>query len=108
MTAFSSTGIHSVSCRDGADDAQRVWQAFSCRTVGIVLAASLAIVLDCPAQVFPGTTWQFKTPAEVGMDVKRLDAFRDYIGGRGCVARHGYISSSRPWRTAGWPVSTSR
>ncbi len=91
MTASSNTSIHSFSRRIGEDRVESTWRAFSCRTVGIVLTASLAIALDCPAQVFPGTTWRFKTPGEVGMDVKRLDAFRDYIGGRGCVVRHGYM-----------------
>lgn len=70
---------------------ERTSQRISFGTIVVILAASLATSLVCPAQVFPGTTWQFKTPAEVGMDVKRLDAFRDYVGGRGCVVRHGYM-----------------
>jgi CubicO group peptidase (beta-lactamase class C family) len=42
--------------------------------------------------VYPGATWQFTTPAEVGMDSAKLDIFRDYVGGRGCVARYGYMA----------------
>jgi hypothetical protein len=51
----------------------------------------LAIALTCSAQVLPGATWEFKKPAEVGMDAAKLDAFRDYLGGRGCIVRHGYM-----------------
>ena len=39
----------------------------------------------------PGQVWEFETPAEAGLDAAKLDIFRDYVGGRGCVARHGYI-----------------
>ena len=41
--------------------------------------------------VYPDKTWATKTPAAVGMDTRKLDAFRDYVGGRGCVARFGYM-----------------
>ncbi|HOA74593.1 MAG TPA: DUF1593 domain-containing protein [Phycisphaerae bacterium] len=39
--------------------------------------------------VFPQKTWSFMTPAEAGLDASKLDAFRDYVGGRGCVVRYG-------------------
>ncbi len=86
-TAPARRGSHTHRTSHGERTSQRI----SFGTIVVVLAASVATSLVCPAQVFPGTTWQFKTPAEVGMDVKRLDAFRDYIGGRGCVVRHGYM-----------------
>ncbi|MGE5195087.1 MAG: serine hydrolase, partial [Deltaproteobacteria bacterium] len=38
---------------------------------------------------FPGKTWRTGTPAEFGMDAGRLQAFREFVGGRGCVVRHG-------------------
>ena len=41
--------------------------------------------------VYPGKTWEFKRPEEVGLDTAKLDAFRDYLGGRGCVTRYGYM-----------------
>jgi len=41
--------------------------------------------------VYPGKTWTAKAPAEVGMDPGKLDAFSEYVGGRGCVVRHGYM-----------------
>ena len=40
---------------------------------------------------FPGATWAAKTPAEVGMDSAKLTSFSNYLGGRGCVVRHGYM-----------------
>lgn len=41
--------------------------------------------------VYPGATWESAAPAEVGMDSAKLDIFRDYVGGRGCVTRYGYM-----------------
>lgn len=42
--------------------------------------------------VFPGPAWDFRTPAQVGLDSAKLDSARAYIGGRGCVVRHGYMA----------------
>ncbi len=54
-------------------------------------AVLLLALSSATAQVFPGASWEFRTPAEVGLDAPRLDAFRDYLGGRGCIVRHGYM-----------------
>lgn len=62
----------------------------------MVIAAGLALA-PCrigegrSELVYPGATWATRRPAEVDMDAARLDAFRDYVGGRGCVVRHGYM-----------------
>jgi CubicO group peptidase (beta-lactamase class C family) len=45
----------------------------------------------CVGAVFPGAAWEFKKPAEVGLDEAKLDALRDYLGGQGCVVRSGYM-----------------
>jgi hypothetical protein len=39
--------------------------------------------------VYPGATWDFRTPAEAGMSASALESFADYVGGRGCVVRGG-------------------
>ncbi|MEK7676033.1 MAG: hypothetical protein AAB676_09400 [Verrucomicrobiota bacterium] len=39
----------------------------------------------------PGDKWETRAPEEVGLERARLDAFRDFVGGRGCVVRHGYM-----------------
>lgn len=58
----------------------------------LVAAALLCWVASAGrAQVVPGPTWQFKSPSEAGLDAGKLDEFRDYVGGRGCVVRHGYM-----------------
>jgi CubicO group peptidase (beta-lactamase class C family) len=41
--------------------------------------------------VWPGRTWGTRAPTEVGMDPEKLAVFGDYVGGRGCVVRHGYM-----------------
>jgi len=42
-------------------------------------------------RVFPSASWAAITPAEAGLDERRLQAFRDHVGGRGCVARGGFM-----------------
>jgi CubicO group peptidase (beta-lactamase class C family) len=60
-------------------------------TAGVLLCRVFSPI-SAPGQVFPAATWEFKTPAEVGMDSAKLDVFRDYVGGRGCVVRHGCMT----------------
>ncbi|MDM8007434.1 MAG: hypothetical protein QUV05_14945 [Phycisphaerae bacterium] len=62
-------------------------------------------------QVFPGATWESKTPAEVGMDSAKLDQIASTIGGNGCIVRHGYMvktwgsqSAKGDWASASKPV----
>lgn len=57
---------------------------------GLVYSAA-ELHYDQAGAVYPTATWQSKNPAEVGMDKAKLDALRDYVGGRGCVVRHGYM-----------------
>jgi hypothetical protein len=40
---------------------------------------------------FPGTTWQTKAPAELGLNSANLDHFAQKIGGIGCIIRQGYM-----------------
>jgi hypothetical protein len=41
--------------------------------------------------VFPGKTWATRTPDQAGLDVAKLNALRDFVGGRGCVVRGGHL-----------------
>jgi hypothetical protein len=64
-----------------------------------------------PTAVCPGITWQLRTPEQVGLSRAKLEALRDFVGGRGCVVRHGYmvytwgdpaartmvLSAAKPW-----------
>src|SRR5262245_54027090 len=62
------------------------------RSEAAALVAVLAIgPVSAQAPVFPGKTWATKTPAAAGLDATKLAAFRDLIGGRGCVVRGGYL-----------------
>ncbi len=42
-------------------------------------------------QLFPAESWIRRAPADVGMSSTRLGAFASYLGGCGCVVRHGYM-----------------
>jgi CubicO group peptidase (beta-lactamase class C family) len=58
----------------------------------LALCAGLGgLVQAAPKSVFPGREWARKTPAEVGLNADRLRAFSRFVGGRGCVVRHGYL-----------------
>ncbi len=41
--------------------------------------------------VYPGKTWATKTPAEMGLNTEGLKEFSRFVGGRGCVVRHGFM-----------------
>jgi len=57
-----------------------------------MLMIGLGIAITTSGEpVFPGSTWQHRTPEEVGMSAEGLKAFSDCIGGLGCVTRHGYM-----------------
>lgn len=79
-----------------------------------VFAAVLTFTITAATHAgptYPGKTWTNKLPADVGLDAAKLDAFRDYVGGRGCVVRHGCLgytfgdvakradiaSAAKPW-----------
>jgi hypothetical protein len=53
------------------------------------LGATALFGADPP--VFPGTTWATRSPADAGLDAARLNALRDFVGGRGCVVRGGTL-----------------
>ena len=70
------------------------------RQIAQFLRALLLLVLCLPAvsagaeEVWPGRDWPAATPAQAGLDAKRLAEARDYAltgGGSGCVVRGGRV-----------------
>ncbi|MBN2325580.1 MAG: serine hydrolase [Candidatus Omnitrophica bacterium] len=47
-----------------------------------------------PSPIFPGEEWEAREPQAVGLNREKLDALRDFVGGRGCVIRHGCLAYS--------------
>ncbi|MGD9644640.1 MAG: serine hydrolase domain-containing protein [Pirellulales bacterium] len=80
-----------------------IWASRACRPTRagqLLLVASLGIAIgaaqtraaaDDGQIVFPGLTWERRTPAEVGLDATKLDELARLVEGRGCVVRHGYL-----------------
>jgi CubicO group peptidase (beta-lactamase class C family) len=82
------------------------------RMAALVAALALGPV-SAEAPIFPGKTWATRTPAAAGLDAAKLAAFRDHVGGRGCVVRGGCMvtswgdftkrgdvaSAAKPWYT---------
>lgn len=84
--------------------------------VRCALVCALACAVPPPsasAGVFPGATWQTRSPADAGLDADRLAEFSAFVGGRGCIVRGGHMvhtwgdqafaedisSASKPWYT---------
>jgi CubicO group peptidase (beta-lactamase class C family) len=44
-----------------------------------------------PDVVFPGSTWDSRTPAEVGLDDAKLNQFIAQVGGKGVIVKDGYM-----------------
>ena len=80
-------------------------------TAVMIAALTHSFAFWAGAATFPGTNWDTRTPAAVGLDKSKLDAIASYMGGRGCIARHGYLvytwgdvttrgdvaSAAKPW-----------
>ena len=67
------------------------------RTSSCILAAVFfGVPASTPSRadppVFPGKTWAVKPPGQLGLDADKLDRSRDFMRGRGCVVRHGYLA----------------
>ncbi len=53
-----------------------------------LLAATAGLGIS---QEFPADHWETRTPEQAGLSEEKLRQFRDLVGGRGCVVRHGYM-----------------
>ena len=76
------------------------------------LAAAGNLAPPAFAGVFPGSSWETRTPAEVDLDPSELDAFAALVGGSGVIVRHGYLvyewgsggTVSGDWASASKPL----
>jgi CubicO group peptidase (beta-lactamase class C family) len=84
------------------------------RALSCVIAIGM-FVGTVHAAVFPGKHWETRTPAQVGMDATKLDAFAAAVGNRrGCIIKDGYqvytwgdITSKLDWASAMKPVMST-
>lgn len=60
----------------------------------LVLFSLLSFQCHATETVFPGKHWSQCKPEEVGLSKAKLDALRDFVGGCGCVIRHGRFAYS--------------
>ena len=80
----------------------------------IPAAAVWPFCLAAPAAdavVFPGATWEQRSPASVELDGRKLDEFAAKVGGDGCIIKDGYlvkawgrIAAHHDWASAAKPV----
>ena len=62
---------------------------------------AITILKNFVNEVYPQKTWQTQEPNETGLSRTKLDVFQDFVGGRGCVVRYGYITLNRRVSIAG-------
>jgi hypothetical protein len=79
-------------------------------SIGIELALYIKKVSD-KKLVFPGISWDYKSPIEVGMNSSKLDELESILGGHGAVVKDGYIVKTwgsqtyvREWASSSKPV----
>ncbi len=77
----------------------------------MVIASTSASVARAADVVFPGKTWETKTPAALRLDAAQLDAVASALGSRGCVVKDGYVvkawgsqSQKGDWASSAKPV----
>ena len=80
----------------------------------LVMAGLLCTQADAAFNVFPGTSWQTRTPEEVGLKSSQLADFALRVGGSGTVVRDGYLvyawgdqAKSYDWYSASKPVMST-
>ncbi len=57
--------------------------------MGVALTALSFAAVGCAESVYPGEHWETREPAEVGLDADQLARVAEFVGGRGCIVRHG-------------------
>ncbi|MFH1225543.1 MAG: DUF2341 domain-containing protein [Candidatus Diapherotrites archaeon] len=67
-----------------------------------------------PETVFPGASWEVRTPGEMGLDAAKLDQFASNVGGVGTIVYKGYVvkewgnqASKADWASAAKPVTST-
>ncbi|MBF0430971.1 MAG: hypothetical protein HQK83_06805 [Fibrobacteria bacterium] len=78
----------------------------------IVFCLLLPISTMALDYTFPGTTWETKTAAEVGMDAGAVNTAATQLGGSGAIMRYGYViktwgnglGAKTDWASSGKPV----
>ena len=64
----------------------------SCRIPALVVLILTTRTSMAEEPVYPGKTWDVRSPQAVGLDEAKLRAFSAFVGGRGCVVRNGYMA----------------
>ena len=59
------------------------------KTIVLLLALSWAFAPPLRGQIFPGRNWEMRSPEAAGLTKEKLEALSAWVGGRGCVVRHG-------------------
>jgi hypothetical protein len=62
------------------------------KSVRLILAVVVVVnAAPAAAQVFPGASWEERTPEQVGLDPALVDQFVSSLGGDGVLIRNGYL-----------------
>jgi len=61
------------------------------KSTGVAVLLLVLSVAVAAQDVFPDAHWQTRSAEGAGLDRAKLDAMRDFMGGRGCVVRYSYL-----------------
>lgn len=85
--SFMMLPLSASSC----SPARRAAHSFGLLFVLALISSGPTLAQPAPAitEVYPGKTWETRTPEALGLSRAKLDTLRDLVGGRGCVVRRG-------------------
>ena len=61
------------------------------KTIVLLIVLHWSLAAPLCAQVFPGRSWEVRSPDAAGLSKEKLQALSELVGGRGCVVRHGWM-----------------
>jgi len=65
--------------------------AFGLIIIVLLASGKIPLFTNTSAATFPGNSWEWRNPSEVGLDETKLNQFVSLIGGDGVVIKNGYI-----------------
>ncbi|MDZ4857613.1 MAG: DUF5060 domain-containing protein [Candidatus Hydrogenedentes bacterium] len=61
------------------------------RTIFAFLATVVLASLASAENVYPGTEWEQRDPASLGVNARTLENIAEDLGGRGCIVKEGFV-----------------
>ncbi|MBF0431465.1 MAG: hypothetical protein HQK83_09315 [Fibrobacteria bacterium] len=60
----------------------------------VILCVAFPVLVNALEYSFPKSSWETKTPAELGLDAGAMNAAAASLGGNGAIIRYGYVAKA--------------